>query len=228
LNKRTSWLLFGASAIMLAFAVVHMVQRVGNSTQAAESAQQRVAREIADRKAELARDRQAIVARIEGLHKAGDDAAALQLAGRVAAAADAAGVVYVCEIMPPGDDPLVLVAPSTSQDPGHRLLESALRGLADAPVEGFGEGFRVEREAVGAGEHEAVVVVGDTEQQFLLRTRRAEASSAAAEGKLALSDCFRRRLIPPDRSVSRRPSWTGRAATCDRETSALLYASFSC
>jgi UDP:flavonoid glycosyltransferase YjiC (YdhE family) len=35
---------------------------------------------------------------------------------------------------PPGEDPLVLVAPSTSQDPDHRLLHAALRGLADAPV----------------------------------------------------------------------------------------------
>jgi MGT family glycosyltransferase len=31
-------------------------------------------------------------------------------------------------------DPIVLVAPSTSQDPQRRLLRSALRGLADAPV----------------------------------------------------------------------------------------------
>lgn len=36
--------------------------------------------------------------------------------------------------LPPGDAPLVLVAPSTSQDPHHRLLQAALRGLADAPV----------------------------------------------------------------------------------------------
>ncbi|MDX6675947.1 MAG: hypothetical protein QOH11_3365 [Solirubrobacteraceae bacterium] len=36
--------------------------------------------------------------------------------------------------LPPGDAPLVLVAPSTSQDPEHRLLSAALRGLADAPV----------------------------------------------------------------------------------------------
>ncbi len=36
--------------------------------------------------------------------------------------------------LPPGDDPLVLVAPSTSQDPDHRLLRAALRGLADVPV----------------------------------------------------------------------------------------------
>ena len=35
---------------------------------------------------------------------------------------------------PPGDAPLVLVAPSTSQDPEHRLLRAALAGLADVPV----------------------------------------------------------------------------------------------
>lgn len=35
---------------------------------------------------------------------------------------------------PPGDAPLVLVAPSTAQDPEHRLLRAALAGLADAPV----------------------------------------------------------------------------------------------
>jgi UDP:flavonoid glycosyltransferase YjiC (YdhE family) len=32
------------------------------------------------------------------------------------------------------EDPLVLIAPSTAQDPDHRLLHVALRGLADAPV----------------------------------------------------------------------------------------------
>jgi MGT family glycosyltransferase len=36
--------------------------------------------------------------------------------------------------LPPGDQPLVLVAPSTAQDAEHRLLRAALRGLADAPV----------------------------------------------------------------------------------------------
>ncbi len=36
--------------------------------------------------------------------------------------------------LPPGDDPLILVAPSTSQDPEHRLLRAALEGLADQPV----------------------------------------------------------------------------------------------
>jgi UDP:flavonoid glycosyltransferase YjiC (YdhE family) len=36
--------------------------------------------------------------------------------------------------LPPGDEPLVLVAPSTSQDPGHRLVRAALEGLAGEPV----------------------------------------------------------------------------------------------
>jgi len=36
--------------------------------------------------------------------------------------------------LPRGEDPLVLVAPSTAQDSEHRLLRAALRGLADAPV----------------------------------------------------------------------------------------------
>jgi UDP:flavonoid glycosyltransferase YjiC (YdhE family) len=36
--------------------------------------------------------------------------------------------------LPPGEHPLVLIAPSTAQDPEHRLLHAALRGLADAPV----------------------------------------------------------------------------------------------
>jgi UDP:flavonoid glycosyltransferase YjiC (YdhE family) len=35
---------------------------------------------------------------------------------------------------PPGDGPLVLVAPSTAQDPEHRLLRAALAGLAREPV----------------------------------------------------------------------------------------------
>jgi MGT family glycosyltransferase len=36
--------------------------------------------------------------------------------------------------LPPGDAPLVLVAPSTVQDPTHRLLRAAVTGLADSPV----------------------------------------------------------------------------------------------
>jgi MGT family glycosyltransferase len=35
---------------------------------------------------------------------------------------------------PPGHDPLVLVAPSTSQDPRQRMLRAALEGLAGEPV----------------------------------------------------------------------------------------------
>jgi UDP:flavonoid glycosyltransferase YjiC (YdhE family) len=35
---------------------------------------------------------------------------------------------------PPGDGPVVLVAPSTAQDPEHRMLRAALAGLAAAPV----------------------------------------------------------------------------------------------
>jgi UDP:flavonoid glycosyltransferase YjiC (YdhE family) len=40
--------------------------------------------------------------------------------------------------LPPGDEPLVLVAPSTSQDREHRLLRAALEGLADEPVRVLG------------------------------------------------------------------------------------------
>jgi UDP:flavonoid glycosyltransferase YjiC (YdhE family) len=36
--------------------------------------------------------------------------------------------------LPPGEDPLVLVAPSTAHDREHKLLRAALRGLADEPV----------------------------------------------------------------------------------------------
>lgn len=35
---------------------------------------------------------------------------------------------------PPGDAPLVLVAPSTAQDPEHRLLRAALAGIGDLPI----------------------------------------------------------------------------------------------
>lgn len=40
--------------------------------------------------------------------------------------------------LPPGDDPLVLVAPSTSQDPDHRMLRAALKGLASESVRVIG------------------------------------------------------------------------------------------
>jgi UDP:flavonoid glycosyltransferase YjiC (YdhE family) len=35
---------------------------------------------------------------------------------------------------PPGEEPLVLLAPSTAQDPSHRLLRAALEGLEGEPV----------------------------------------------------------------------------------------------
>ena len=35
---------------------------------------------------------------------------------------------------PPGDGPLVLIAPSTAQDPGHALLRASLLGLGSEPV----------------------------------------------------------------------------------------------
>jgi UDP:flavonoid glycosyltransferase YjiC (YdhE family) len=36
--------------------------------------------------------------------------------------------------LPPGDAPLVLIAPSTSQDPDGRMIAAALEGLRDQPV----------------------------------------------------------------------------------------------
>lgn len=36
--------------------------------------------------------------------------------------------------LPPGDDPLILVAPSTSQDPNNHLVRSALKAMAGKPV----------------------------------------------------------------------------------------------
>jgi UDP:flavonoid glycosyltransferase YjiC (YdhE family) len=41
---------------------------------------------------------------------------------------------FACVDPPAGNAPLVLVAPSTAQDPSHRLLRAALRGLAGEPV----------------------------------------------------------------------------------------------
>ncbi len=46
--------------------------------------------------------------------------------------------------LPPGDDPLILVAPSTSQDPHNRLVRSALKALAGQPVRVVASTNRVE------------------------------------------------------------------------------------
>jgi len=47
---------------------------------------------------------------------------------------------------PPGEDPLVLIAPSTSQDPTERMLQAALEGLADEPVRVLASTNRRDRE----------------------------------------------------------------------------------
>lgn len=46
--------------------------------------------------------------------------------------------------LPPGSDPLVLVAPSTSQDPDNRLVRSSLQALAGEPVRVVATTNRVE------------------------------------------------------------------------------------
>jgi UDP:flavonoid glycosyltransferase YjiC (YdhE family) len=40
--------------------------------------------------------------------------------------------------LPAGEDPLILVAPSTSKDPEQRMLRAAMRGLADEPLRVLG------------------------------------------------------------------------------------------
>ena len=40
--------------------------------------------------------------------------------------------------LPPGDDPLVMIATSTAQDPEHQMLRAAMEGLADLPVRVLG------------------------------------------------------------------------------------------
>ena len=59
-----------------------------------------------------------------------------QLAGRRARrrAGDVGAAVRRRSMPPPGADPLVLVAPSTAQDPTHRLLRAALAGLGGEPI----------------------------------------------------------------------------------------------
>jgi MGT family glycosyltransferase len=56
---------------------------------------------------------------------------------------------------PPGDGPVVLVAPSTSQDPHHRLVCAALAGLAGEPVRVIAIG---DAGALGGVPRNAVVV----------------------------------------------------------------------
>ena len=70
--------------------------------------------------------------------------AALQLAGRVAAAADAAGVAYVCEIMPAGDDPLAIAACCrTAAELGARVVKTSFPQPASAIADAIGCGIPV-------------------------------------------------------------------------------------
>ena len=70
--------------------------------------------------------------------------AALQLAGRVAAAADAAGLAYVCEIMPDGDDPQTIAGCCrTAAELGARVVKTSFPQPAAAIAEGVGCGVPV-------------------------------------------------------------------------------------
>ena len=70
--------------------------------------------------------------------------AALQIAGRVAAAADAAGLAYVCEIMPPGDDPLAIAACCrTAAELGARVVKTSFPQPASAIADAIGCGIPV-------------------------------------------------------------------------------------
>jgi UDP:flavonoid glycosyltransferase YjiC (YdhE family) len=60
--------------------------------------------------------------------------------------------------LPAGTEPLVLVAPSTAQDPGHRLLRAALTGLAERPVRLLGAaGGRPLSRPARCGHRDAIV-----------------------------------------------------------------------
>ena len=70
--------------------------------------------------------------------------AALQLAGRTAAAADAAGIPYVCEIMPEGDDPLAIAACCRSAaELGARVVKTSFPQPAAAIADAVGCGIPV-------------------------------------------------------------------------------------
>ena len=70
--------------------------------------------------------------------------AALQLAGRVAAAADAAGLAYVCEIMPAGHDPVAIAACCrTAAELGARVVKTSFPDPAAEIAQGVGCGIPV-------------------------------------------------------------------------------------
>ena len=76
---------------------------------------------------------------------------------------------------PPGRGPVVLVAPSTSQDPSHRLLRAALEGLAGAPVRVIAtyNGREPKRADHGAGQRRARAVAVVLEDDAAVRRGRA-------------------------------------------------------
>jgi fructose-bisphosphate aldolase/2-amino-3,7-dideoxy-D-threo-hept-6-ulosonate synthase len=70
--------------------------------------------------------------------------AALQLAGRVAAAADARGLAYVCEITPGGDDPQAIAGCCrTAAELGARVVKTSFPQPASAIAAGVGCGIPV-------------------------------------------------------------------------------------
>jgi DhnA family fructose-bisphosphate aldolase class Ia len=70
--------------------------------------------------------------------------AALQLAARVAAAADVGGVAYVCEIMPPGDDPLAIAACCrTAAELGAHVVKTSFSRPPSAIADAIGCGIPV-------------------------------------------------------------------------------------
>jgi DhnA family fructose-bisphosphate aldolase class Ia len=97
--------------------------------------------------------------------------AALQLAGRVAAAADAAGVAYVCEIMPQGDDPLAIAACCRSAaELGARVVKTSFPQPASAIADAVGCGIPV------------VLAGGDPRDPARSLADAAEAMQAGAAG----------------------------------------------
>jgi DhnA family fructose-bisphosphate aldolase class Ia len=69
---------------------------------------------------------------------------ALQLAGRVAAAADRAGLAYVCEIMPDGHDPIAIAACCrTAAELGAHVVKTSFPQPASAIADGAGFGIPV-------------------------------------------------------------------------------------
>ncbi len=105
--------------------------------------------------------------------------------------------------LPPGDAPLVLVAPSTAQDPAHRMLHAALRGLADAPVRVLATWNRrlPPRSLPVPANARVVDWVSYSRTMPLLRRRRLPRRARHARARALLG--VRRRRLPGDRRHER-------------------------